>query len=98
MVFGDSHVRSLADGIVKMPVSGLTFGFSCTPGAAAGAIRQELQGITLPVTPDLVCILAPSNNLTWSRTIEEAGKDFEALVLSALHRWPRVSDFSIVKT
>lgn len=91
MVFGASHLRSVVDGVVEMPRGCLSFGISSTPGASAHTLRQEIQAVHLPRTPDLVCLIAPGNNLTWSRTVEEAGKEFGSLIRSALHRWTRVS-------
>ncbi|XP_058852589.1 uncharacterized protein LOC131699526 [Acipenser ruthenus] len=61
MVFGDSHLRSLADGFVTMPLGNLRFGFSSTPGACAAILRKDILRETLPEEPDLVVILAPGN-------------------------------------
>uniref|UniRef100_A0A3Q2CN94 Uncharacterized protein n=1 Tax=Cyprinodon variegatus TaxID=28743 RepID=A0A3Q2CN94_CYPVA len=43
--------------------------------------------------PDAVCVLAPSNNLTASRTPEEAGQAFEKYLLAVLSQWSKVSFF-----
>ncbi|KAG5852587.1 hypothetical protein ANANG_G00064060 [Anguilla anguilla] len=72
-----------------MPKECLSFGFSCTSGASAAVLRKEVMALALPRTPDVVCILARGNNITLSRTIEEAGKDFGSL-WCALYRWPEV--------
>ncbi|MGH0171691.1 UNVERIFIED_CONTAM: hypothetical protein FKN15_061739 [Acipenser sinensis] len=90
MVFGDSHLRSLADGFVTMPLGNLRFGFSSTPGACAAILRKDILRETLPEEPDLVVILAPGNNLTKSNTIEQAGKEFATIIHSAQHRWNKV--------
>ncbi|MGH0164323.1 UNVERIFIED_CONTAM: hypothetical protein FKN15_054686 [Acipenser sinensis] len=90
MVFGDSHLRSLADGFVTTPLGNLRFGFSSTPGACAAILRKDILRETLPVEPDLVVILAPGNNLTKSNTIEQAGKEFATLIHSAQHRWNKL--------
>ncbi len=39
-------------------------------------LRKELVASVLPCTPDAICITAPTNNLTASQTVEEAGVDF----------------------
>nr|XP_054589933.1 uncharacterized protein LOC129154114 isoform X1 [Nothobranchius furzeri]XP_054589934.1 uncharacterized protein LOC129154114 isoform X1 [Nothobranchius furzeri]XP_054589935.1 uncharacterized protein LOC129154114 isoform X1 [Nothobranchius furzeri] len=90
LLVGDSHLRSVADGIVPMPVGGLTFGVMSTPGACADLLRLEVSQAVLPREPDAVCVMAPSNNLTASRTVEEAGDAFERYLLAILSRWPKV--------
>uniref|UniRef100_A0A8C6LU94 TeximYa n=1 Tax=Nothobranchius furzeri TaxID=105023 RepID=A0A8C6LU94_NOTFU len=75
LLVGVSHLRSVADGIVPMPVGGLAFGVMSTPGACAD-LRLEVSQAVLPREPDAVCVMAPSNNLTDSRTVEEAGDVF----------------------
>ncbi|MGH0127461.1 UNVERIFIED_CONTAM: hypothetical protein FKN15_019150 [Acipenser sinensis] len=86
LVFGDSHVRSLVDGFVQMPKGDLRFGYSSTPGACAAALRKEVLNETLPEEPDLVCLIAPGNNLS-KNTIQQAGKEFASLIRSAQGRW-----------
>uniref|UniRef100_A0A8C4HPS9 ATP-dependent DNA helicase n=1 Tax=Dicentrarchus labrax TaxID=13489 RepID=A0A8C4HPS9_DICLA len=88
LIVGASHLRSIADGIVPMPEGMLSFGVMSTPGACASHLRTELRNAVVPRTPDAVCIMAPSNNLTASRTPLEAGADFLKLLKSADGRWP----------
>ncbi|KAK0137017.1 hypothetical protein N1851_026801 [Merluccius polli] len=90
LVVGDSHLRTVADGNVMMPKGNLSFGIMTTPGASACHLRTELLHATLPRTPDAVCILAPSNNLTTSSTPAVAGEEFRKLLISARERWHNV--------
>ncbi|XP_030267046.1 uncharacterized protein LOC115578299 [Sparus aurata] len=81
LIVGDSHLRSCVDRIVPMDaMGGCTFGFSSTPGASAKDLRKEVVAMKLPDSVDALCLLAPSNNLTSSRTIVEAGEDFAKLL------------------
>nr|XP_054591529.1 uncharacterized protein LOC129155826 [Nothobranchius furzeri] len=96
LLVGDSHLRSVADGIVPMPVGGLAFGVMSTPGACADLLRLEVSQAVLPREPDAVCVMAPSNNLTASRTVEEAGDAFERYLLAVLSRWPKVFCTSMI--
>ena len=93
LVVGASHLRTVADGNVMMPKGNLSFGIMTTPGASACHLRTELLHATLPRTPDAVCILAPSNNLTTSSTPAVAGEEFRKLLISARERWHNVSYF-----
>lgn len=86
----DSHARSFVDGYVKVPRGSLSFGWMSTPGASAAQLAREVQGAVVTREPDAVCVLAPSNNLTASKTIAEAGADFAKLLLAVCERWPKV--------
>ncbi|XP_070688749.1 uncharacterized protein [Pempheris klunzingeri] len=90
LIVGDSHLRAIADGIVQIPGKGMSFAIMSTPGGAARDLRTELVHAVLPRCPDAVCLLAPSNNLTASKTVTEAGADFADLIASACSRWPKV--------
>ncbi|CAK6979461.1 uncharacterized protein LOC115057560, partial [Scomber scombrus] len=91
LIVGDSHLRAIVDDFAKMPKSDtLCFGIMSTPGACASQIRTEVLHAVVPRTPEAVCVLAPSNNLTASRTVDEAAIDFAKLLQSVGNRWPKV--------
>ncbi|XP_041823594.1 uncharacterized protein LOC121628576 [Melanotaenia boesemani] len=90
LLVGDSHLRAVADGIVKMPGEKLSFGIMATPGADANQLRTEVSYAVIPLVPDAVCLMAPSNNLTASRTVDEAGQAFSQYLRTACERWPKV--------
>ncbi|KAJ8369583.1 hypothetical protein SKAU_G00096110 [Synaphobranchus kaupii] len=71
-----------------MPEGCLRFGFLSNPGACATVLRKEVMAAKVEVEPDLVCLMAPCN--TGRMTIEEAGREFGKLLLSAVERWPNV--------
>ncbi|XP_062293681.1 uncharacterized protein LOC133997958 [Scomber scombrus] len=86
-----SHLRSIVDRIVRMPKSdNLSFCIMSTPGACASQICIEVLHAVVPRTPEAVCVLAASNNLTASRTVDEAAMDFANLLQSVCNRWPKV--------
>lgn len=55
-----------------------------------GQLKTEEQHVVLPWIPDAVCILAPSNNLMSSRTVDGAGAEFAQLLTTAYSRWKNV--------
>ncbi|XP_014834877.1 PREDICTED: uncharacterized protein LOC106912581, partial [Poecilia mexicana] len=73
-----------------MPNGCLQFGFMSTPGACAAHLRLEVMKANVPLEPDAVCIMAPSNSLTASRHPEEAGEEFERYLFAVCSRWPKV--------
>ena len=96
LLVGDSHLRAIADGFVGMPDRLLSFGVLCVPGASAVELRTEVRNTVLPRSPEAVCILAPSNNLTASRTVTEAGVEFGKLLVTVCATWPNVSIFLLL--
>ncbi|KAM4574033.1 uncharacterized protein PAE49_007439 [Odontesthes bonariensis] len=73
-----------------MPEGRFSFGVMSAPGACAKQLRKEVMSVALPQIPDAVCVLAPSNDLTASRTVEEAGAAFGRLLATVCNRWPKV--------
>ncbi|XP_072221911.1 uncharacterized protein [Leuresthes tenuis] len=73
-----------------MPEGRFSFGVMSTPGACANQLRKEVLSCALPQVPDAVCVLAPSNDLTASRTVEEAGAAFGRYLATVCTRWPKV--------
>nr|XP_057947345.1 uncharacterized protein LOC131140695 [Doryrhamphus excisus] len=88
LIVGDSHLRAIADGFVKMPEGPLSFGVMSTPGATAAQLWAEVQNAVLSRSPEAVCVLAPSNNL--GRPVGEAATDFGQLLTATCSRWPNV--------
>ncbi|XP_061573391.1 uncharacterized protein LOC133438645 [Cololabis saira] len=90
LIVGDSHLRAIVDGFVQMPkTQDLSFGIMSTPGASASQLRTEVLNAVVPRTPEAVCLLAPSNDLT-RNTIANAANDFAKLLQSIGNRWPKV--------
>ncbi|XP_055079136.1 uncharacterized protein LOC117373730 [Periophthalmus magnuspinnatus] len=76
-----------------MPEGCLSFAISATPGGSARDLRMQLAAMTakhLPKEPALVCVMAPCNNLTASRTVDEAAEEFGQLLRYVCGRWPKV--------
>ena len=93
LIVGDSHLRAIVDGLIEMPSGRFSFGFLACPGADACQLRTEVLEVTLPRIPEAVCLLAPSNNITMSRTIDQAAVDYTKLLIAIRSRWPNVSFF-----
>nr|XP_061817509.1 uncharacterized protein LOC133607066 [Nerophis lumbriciformis] len=88
-VIGDFHLRGLVDGDVALPKVPLSFSFLFVPGGGAAALRTEVGRLEFPWTPDVVCVLAPSNDLGRGPFCD-AAVEFGALLTSVRSRWPKV--------
>lgn len=71
----------------------MSFGFMSTLGASAAQLRTEVENAVLPRIPQAVCLLAPGNDLTASRTVDEAAVEFRRLLTAMCRRWPKASFF-----
>ncbi|TKS90321.1 Alpha-N-acetylglucosaminidase [Collichthys lucidus] len=90
LVVSDSQLCALVDGFVLMAEGPLSFGFMCTSGATTAHLRAELRAAVVPRQPEAVIILAPSNNLTAGRGLENSSEDFAALLKTERSRWSNV--------
>nr|XP_054591539.1 uncharacterized protein LOC129155839 [Nothobranchius furzeri] len=87
-VIGDSHLRAIVDGYVKVPEGKLSFGYLSVPGGTAAHLTTEVRQLVIPRVPDAVCLLAPSNNL--DSPISEGEKDFKRLLNTVSTLCPNV--------
>lgn len=90
LVVGDCHLRALVDGHTRMPEGGLCFGFMSITKASAADLRAHVLHAVLPRTPDAVCLLAPSSNLSNNMHIKNLGVEFGRLLISVCNLWPKV--------
>lgn len=74
-----------------MPWGAAPFGFLSTPCASVKDLRKEVAAMKLPDEVGAMCLLAPGNNLTSSKTIVEAGEDFAKLLSVVCSRGHPVS-------
>uniref|UniRef100_A0A8C5DF01 Uncharacterized protein n=1 Tax=Gouania willdenowi TaxID=441366 RepID=A0A8C5DF01_GOUWI len=95
LIVGNSHLRAIVDGYVRMPESQLSFGFLSACGASASEIRTEVLHTTVPRAPHTICVMAPGNKLT-STTVDVAGGDFKNLLTTCSNRCEHVCDFVFV--
>ncbi|CAL9699928.1 unnamed protein product [Knipowitschia caucasica] len=95
-VVGNSHLRALVDGFVPMPKDSLSFGFCSIPGGSAQDMCRELSSqlacdvSPLEREPDVVCVLAPCNNMTASKTVTDAASEFGRLLDVVCSHWQKV--------
>ncbi|XP_061749370.1 uncharacterized protein LOC133547901 [Nerophis ophidion] len=87
-VIGCSHLRGLVDKDVVLPKVPLSFSFLSVPGGGAADLKTEVGHLEFTRTPDVVCVLAPSNDL--NRGPLYAGQEFGTLLTSVRSRWPNV--------
>lgn len=76
-----------------MPEGGLCFGFMSITKASAADLRAHVLHAVLPRTPDAVCLLAPSSNLSNNMHIKNLGVEFGRLLISVCNLWPKANIF-----
>ncbi|XP_029370194.1 zinc finger MYM-type protein 4-like isoform X2 [Echeneis naucrates] len=90
LIIGDTQLRAIVDGFIQMPEGHLSFGIMTAPKASTSELQTEVVHSVLPRTPEAVCLLAPSNTLTSSKTTDEIVVDFAELLSTICRRWPKV--------
>lgn len=91
LVIGDQHLRAMVDKFVAMPEGPLSYSFLAFDKATASEIRAELFHTDIPLTPDVVCVLATSNGLLCrNKDLTDVAKEFAGLLFYVRKRWEKV--------